>query len=376
MSATSRRANMSTPAKTPSRRVLGDIAQKALNTPSKQAGTALNPPAGTRQQSPLKQVSTLSPHVFEDKENAAMDGAHPKGKKRTIYEVDDVETVHGAKAMFGAREHGKSAWKQGLTAAGLERHMESNPVDLPPPGSPTERNTPTPEPEEAEQAPKLFSQESTSFSNWLNYDQCASQSQKSEHPPPSSSTSPSPPPAPIEEKKSRADLLRTRLGFANYKVKTNQAAKCSSDIISTWESSSPEAPASTSPSNPSMMTTNIPSSTSSTAHRVPSITLSHPHTTSTSTSTSTFKSIKANLDPGRPIGKLSITPATTLAPTPYSSRNTQDRISYDDDFGRDEPLEERIQRMRDDERLQADLTSSAVKGNAAKGLMDLMQGRR
>jgi hypothetical protein len=268
-------------------------------------------------------------------------------------------------------------------------------VHLPPPGSHTERNTPSPEPEEL--AVQGQSQDSQSFSNLFDFSGiCASQSQKSEHPPPS--PTPSPPPEENKEK-SKAELLRTRLIFAQYKVKTNQTTKRSSEIISTWESSSPEAAI-------TPITTAITSSGETTeSHAVPNITLSATHRNVE------FISIKANLDPGRPIGNLSAAPV--LVPTAYSSRmpqeynimpssppqqsvspeqllspvkskanfptpvpanpEEQDQIEY----SFDEPIETRIERLHE-ERVQegSGSRSSVVKGNAAEGLMDLMQSRR
>ncbi|PVH93204.1 hypothetical protein DM02DRAFT_676995 [Periconia macrospinosa] len=375
------------PSKGTPRRVLGDVAPKALNTPSIQ-GNAPRPSEGTTTtSSPLKQVSSLLPNASVDKENLTHPSPFLQTKKRTIYEVEDAENAGNAKAMFGAREP-KMGWKNALTATGLERHTTSHPVDLPMPGSPTERNTPTPEPEE--QTAQPHSQESVSFSNYIDYEQCASQ--KSEHPPPSPSPSPPPPTAEVKKEKSKAELLRTRLALGIYKVKTNQTGKRSSEIISSFEATN----------------TPITSSTESIPPQgvVPSITLS------TTTHSAPFVSVKANLDPGRPIGKL--TPAPVLVPTAYSSRMAQDynmessppqpqsvspeqlmssakrrnqaqymtpvpkrfREVEAHTEGVDAPLEERIERMRSQESRVDETPSSVGKGSAAKGLMDLKHGQR
>ncbi|CAI6333099.1 unnamed protein product [Periconia digitata] len=294
------------PSKATPRRVLGDVTPKALNSPSKQRHAPL--PSGVAPaKGPLTQASTLLPNASLNKENLKFPVPHSPSKKRSIYEVEDAENAGNAKAMFGARDP-KMGWKAALTATELEKHTTNHPVDIPVPGSPTERNTPTPEPEERQpvQPPSQ-----NSFSNFLNYDQCASQ--KSERPPPS--PSPSPPPLAVDQvrkDKSRAELLRTRLALGIYKVRTNQTAKRSSDIISSFEATR----------KPRLM---MPPPHSTTG--VPSITLS---TTPTSSNMSAnnkynspqFLSIKANLDPGRPIGKLA--PAPVLAPTAYSSRTPQD----------------------------------------------------
>jgi hypothetical protein len=262
------------------------------------------------------------------------------------------------------------------------------------PGSPTERNTPTPEPEPMPDA--INSQDTqgtnTSFSALVDYDLCASQHIVQ----PAPSRAPSPPSPVVEEKKSRAELLRTRLGFGIYKVKTNQVAKSGTDIISTWESSYYEpTDASTSIAIPSF-------DGSKDAHRVPDVAIS-----------STRRDpqpvfIKANLDPLRPIGNLKLTPAPILLPTATSSRILHDydmpssppqdgspeqlrspvkqRLDYAtpvDQSPRSERAENELSDgsaqsgLRKLQRFQeGELTSSAVKGNAAKGLMQLMAGKR
>ena len=252
---------------------------------------------------------------------------------------------------------------------------------LPVPGSPTERNTPTPEPELEPVHEIINSQGSqNSFSALINYDLCASQNSALPPPPPARLPTP---PTPEQERKSRAELLRTRLGFGIYKVKTNQVEKRSTEIISMWESSSSD-PADASTSAESKDTHNV-SSINRSAQPV---------------------FIKANLDPFRPIGKL--TPAPILLPPTTSSRIIHDydmpsspprvvspeqlrspakqRLDYttpvnqsprsektdaDSKDGSAQSGLRKMQRFQDSE-----LTSSAVKGNAAKGLMQLMAGKR
>lgn len=180
-------------------------------------------------------------------------------------------------------------------------------VDLPVAGSPTERNTPTPELEDVFEVGNSQDTQASkeSFSSFINYGACASQNNERQPAPPL----PPPPPQPIEPgKKSRAELLRTRLGFGIYKVKTDQVAKSGSDIISHWESSFSGASINASTSDPL--------SESISPHRLSNATLPpvcheyHP----------VF--VKANLDPGRPVGKL--TPAPILLPTATSSRIVHD----------------------------------------------------
>lgn len=75
------------PSKGTPRRVLGELTPKALNTPSRRA----DPSDNARAHSPLKQMQTLSPQLFRDKENAS--STAPKSRKRSINEVDDAERI-------------------------------------------------------------------------------------------------------------------------------------------------------------------------------------------------------------------------------------------------------------------------------------------
>lgn len=238
------------------------------------------------------------------------------------------------------------------------------------PGSPTERNTPTPEPE-IEQWPDTQGSQN-SFSAFINYGACASQN--SQQPPREPS-----PPAPVEnERKDRAALLRTRLGFGIYKVKTNQVDKSGTDIITRWESSDAASKAKSTKPN------------------------THMQPPESAASKPVF--IKANLDPFRPIASLKLTGGPVLLPTATSSHLITDYSvpssppqaapsrsaspakrgyrhctpvnqcaegSEDDREGTAQDGLRRMQRFQEGE-----LTSSAVKGNAAKGLMQLMAGRR
>ena len=266
------------------------------------------------------------------------------------------------------------------------------------PGSPTERNTPTPE-RDFEPIPN--SQTSNqSFSDFVNYGLCASQ--KSQHDLPPTST-PS-----LDRKKSRAQLLRTRLNFATYKVKTNQVSKRGSDIISTWEtklSSSSDGP-------DAAMLTSFAESVS----RVPDITVSSPRRDPVF--------VKANLDPFRPISALGPAPIQFQPPTeaaPVSSRTIHDyhpgssppaapfqssspeqlmsskrepgsatptskqAQASEHEYGQDastsgqggESKHDRLQRLKGRAFQDSDLANNVVKGNAAEGLIELMNsGRR
>jgi hypothetical protein len=211
-------------------------------------------------------------------------------------------------------------------------------VGLADPGSPTERNTPTPEPE-----PIQASQKSNqSFSDLLNYDQCASQRCEPAAPPVALA------PAFAEPKKSRAEILRTRLKFGLYKVKTNQEAKKGRDIISSFEASS---------SPPTSM-------------EVPNITISSPRR-----DMPVF--VKANLDPFQPIGKLGRPPVQFAIPSEiYDLNPPPPRVEEHNDVQVAESAHERLQRLKDESYRASSIANSAVKGNAAVGLLELMSGRR
>lgn len=101
--------------------MLGDLAPKALNTPSKQS-YALDAPEVMRAQSPLKQVTTLSPQIRIDKENMNSMSAFAQGRKRSIYEVDDAENVEMPKAIFGARDQLELGPRADLTAAAMQSY--------------------------------------------------------------------------------------------------------------------------------------------------------------------------------------------------------------------------------------------------------------
>lgn len=287
--------------------------------------------------------------------------------------------------------------------------QENNPVGLADPGSPTERNTPTPEPEPE---PLQDSQKSNqSFSDFLNYDLCASQ-KSDQAAPREATTALVPVSAAAEEKRSRAEQLRTRLKFGLYKVKTNQVSKRDVDIISTFEAS---ASRSSDVLNASRSTAITSSAESLGSHHVPNITISSPRREQGPVF------VKANLDPFRPIAKLGAAPIQFLPPTDSmaaSSRTvhgfdlsssppsvelpqsvspaqlmspirqktnyrtpTMNRIrmgEHDDEDieARDMTPHQRLQRLKEQKYLEGDLTSSAVKGNAAKGLLELMNAGR
>jgi hypothetical protein len=261
----------------------------------------------------------------------------------------------------------------------------NNPVGLADPGSPTERATPTPSPPSPEPQSQPFPDSQKSFSEFLDYGLCASQ--QSEYgiaiPAPKSAPKPMPKtPTSAPAPKSRAQLLRTRLTFAKYKVRTNQVSKPSREVLSDYElSSSPDA-LRTSVST-AAYTTSAEMLTATPAQSVPNITISSP------SRAPVF--VQANLDPFRPIGVLG-QPPVSFAP-PAASTGVESRVVEGYEVRSSPPVQsvspaalmsptregeskhERLARLKE----QSYKESSSVQGNAgnaAKGLLELMSGRR
>jgi len=181
--------------------------------------------------------------------------------------------------------------------------------------------------------------------------------------------------------KSRAQLLRTRLTFAKYKVRTNQVSKPSREVLSDYElSSSPDALRTSASAG---YTTSTSAEMLSVAQRVPNITISSP------SRAPVF--VRANLDPFVPIGALG-QPPVSFAP-PSTNTGTTSRIVEGYEVGSSPPVQsvspaalvsparegeskhERLARLKE----QAYKENSSVQGNAgnaAKGLLELMSGRR
>jgi hypothetical protein len=93
---------------------LGDLTPKAINTPTK----AAEPSEVARAQSPLKQITTHAPTVHADKENLAT----PKGKKRSIDEVDSAETVENLKMLARGRDDSLLNTGLRLTTDAMQQH--------------------------------------------------------------------------------------------------------------------------------------------------------------------------------------------------------------------------------------------------------------
>jgi hypothetical protein len=330
--ATPHRTNMATqhsPSKAPSRRVLGDLTPKAINTPCLTKGS--EPTEVARAQSPLKQVTTHSPTVVFDNVSHATSPVQSKGRKRSIDAVDSVETAENLKMLARARDESLFNTGMRLTTDAVQKHTvayappatrlpitneskQNNPIGLADPGSPTERATPTPSPEPelqpqpaSQPEPIQASQKSNmSFSDLLDYGMCASQKSQPDIPKEPASMLP-PTRAVVEEKKkSRAEQLRARLKFGMYKVKTGQECKRDAEVIGAYELG---ASYSSDALNASRSTAMTSSGESLGPHRVPNITISSPRREQGPVF------VKANLDPFRPIGKLGAAPVQFAIPT-------------------------------------------------------------
>jgi hypothetical protein len=89
--------------------------------------------------------------------------------------------------------------------------------------------------------------------------------------------------------------------------------------------------------------------------------------------------VKANLDPFQPIGRLGeppvlfAVPRDLIAPPGVSHRSQFEEHGEGDSS---EKVHQRMQRLKEDSFRTGDLCSTAVQGNAAVGLMELMSGRR
>lgn len=119
---------------TPSRRVLGELPPQAMNTPSKAKN--MESSELTRAQSPLKQPRA-TPRAFANKENATSIDAFSHGRKRSIADVDDAESVPAAKMVAFERDtpqEQEDAITQ-LTAAAVQRHTVHLPQTIRPPST-------------------------------------------------------------------------------------------------------------------------------------------------------------------------------------------------------------------------------------------------
>jgi hypothetical protein len=114
-------ATQQSPSKTPSRRALGDLTPRAINSPPTQFKN-VEPAEAIRPRSPLKKVTSHIPSVFADKENLLASSTLPQGKKRGIDEVEDVERPGDAKML--ARGRDESLWQSGmrLTSDAMQQH--------------------------------------------------------------------------------------------------------------------------------------------------------------------------------------------------------------------------------------------------------------
>ncbi|KAG9203206.1 hypothetical protein G6514_003124 [Epicoccum nigrum] len=365
-----------------------------MNTPSK--AKRLDSSELTRVQSPLKQLQA-TPRAFANKENPTNIDALSHGRKRSIADVDDAESVPAAKMVVFERDTPQEEAITQLTTAAVQRHTSDNPSALADLGSPTEPATPTPSPPSPappsptpqwnEPQSQPFPDSQKSFSEFLDYGLCASQ--QSEHgvavPGPKSTSKPNPNPAPktptsAPATDSRAQLLRTRLTFAKYKVNTNQVSKPSREVLSDYELSS----------SPDVLRTSNDAYTTSAEHLAPAATQRVPDITISSPSRHPVF-VRANLDPFRPIGALGQPPVSFAPPTQNNAIDQRVVEGYDvrssppvqsvspamlmSPARGEESKHERLQRLKEQQWRESS-SATGTAGSAAKGLMELMSGKR
>ncbi|RMZ66540.1 guanyl-nucleotide exchange factor [Pyrenophora seminiperda CCB06] len=376
-------ASQHSPSKTLTRHALSHLTPSAINTCQNQI-KAYEASGLSRAQTPLKHLTTHIPPSFQDKENLATPDALFKGKKRGIEEVDSVETIESLKMLARSGDGDAVGAGMRLTTEAVQRHAY-NYIGLADPGSPTERATPSPEPE-----PMHPSQNSNqSFSDLLNYEMCASQ--KSEHGATNHATVPPAAPAPPssqEKRRSRAEQLRTRLKFGLYKVKTNQVTKRDADIIRTYEASTSHSHSySLDALNASRSAAIASSRESLDAYQVPNITVSSPRREQAPVF------VQANLDPFRPISKLGAAPIQFAMPEESFQTSSHMLQGYEPSSSpppaaslasmsgyktrnevKEETAHKRLQRLKQQQFMDGSI-SSGLQDNAAKGLIQLMQGR-
>jgi hypothetical protein len=417
------------PSKTPTRRVLGDLTRKAINTPTRHA-YALDP---SRPTSPLKQIQTLSPHLLKGVENMPPVSAFKTGRKRSIHEVDCIGELETVERMYGTGDEGLLRRGTPVTAAALREHTVSYSMVRRvhhvinheqilrtdnTPGSPTEPNTPSNHDQDEETLLQLpdnaqdhgNSQESQasqiSISQFFDFDSGIVEPAKETTAELKRELGSETVRKPAVEsqmellvepprKKSRMELLRMNLGLGMYKVKTNQVSKRGKDIISTWETTT-SSKSSMDTSSSLALTTSTDSTTSQAISAVKSV------------SKDAFRSYSANLDPGRPVGRLQLagdglapvlpqakvgisshmlydpsSPPTSISPeqlmspvravSNYKTPVPQVIRTIDGDYV-DEGEATEVERLHGFE--EGELTSAAVKGDAARGLLGLMTAKR
>jgi len=116
--------NMATehnPAKTSSRRALGDLTPRAVNSPT-QPKNVVEPADAIRPRSPLKKITSHIPSVFADKENFLASNDPSQSRKRGIEDVDDVETAGHAKMLARGRDEGLWDPRMRLTSDNMQQH--------------------------------------------------------------------------------------------------------------------------------------------------------------------------------------------------------------------------------------------------------------
>jgi hypothetical protein len=364
-------------------------------------------------------------------------GAFKVGRKRSFHQANCTGELENAERIYVRRE--ESAATLDWTPAALREHTVSyvstrrvcrvtNPQQLlkidNTPGSPTEPNTPSNHEDDVEhlQLPdstqdggssQVSQASQVSISQFFDFDsslvETAVQVQKEPAIEPKRKVAVEAQKGPVVEpprKKSKVELLRLNLGMGMHKIKTNQVSKRGKDIISTWESTT-SSKSSLDTSSSLTLTTSTDSSTSQSI------------SPAKAASKDDFRTYSANLDPGRPItgrpfgshgfapvrfpvpdskvaaapirscmlygpssSPTSISPDQLMSPVrPVSNYRTavsQNIRTIDDDYeDAAKAMEvEQLHRLREQRFEEGGVMSSAVKGDAARGLLGLMTAER
>jgi len=363
-------------------------------------------------------------------------GAFKVGRKRSFHQANCTGELENAERIYGGRE--ESAATLDWTPAALREHTVSyvsarrvchvtNQQQLlrvdNTPGSPTEPNTPSNHGDDVEhlQLPdniqdgdssQVSQASQVSISQFFDFDsslvETAVQVQKEPVIEPKRKPIIDVQKGPVVEpprKKSKVELLRLNLGMGMHKIKTNQVSKRGKDIISMWESTT-SSKSSMNTSSSLTLTTSIDSSTSQSI------------SPAKAASKDDFRTYSANLDPGRPItgnpfgshgfapvrfpvpdSKVAApirscmlygpsSPPTSISPDQLMSpvqpvSNYRTAVSpkiraIDEDYedGGKVMEVEQLHRLREQRFEGGGVMSSAVKGDAARGLLGLMTAKR
>ncbi|KAF2422844.1 hypothetical protein EJ08DRAFT_737720 [Tothia fuscella] len=342
------------PSKPSPRRILGDLSPNTQTTPRQPNFVATGTKTTTPYGSPLKQQQSVTPAEIHARDENFGHSPFMSSRKRAFDLMD------------GSEERGHTTQRAPIRPMDLSNNHVHFPAGLASPPTITIMELPdndefSTDEDEDEEAPGSSTEEPqdeitessqmTSFSNFIDYDG-GNASEKSS--PPSSVTHTRPPVT------SHIELLKLRLRMAMYRVNTNQTTVPFPNLA---------LPPPKKKHRPAVPVFQRDPSTSP-AREVAEDSPTRP----------TFHTQNITMSLGGPIGKLLPTPF--LAPTAYSSRTIETGSvplspPTRGSPGKEEfrtPMSRRIGDLMESPEKDS-LTSSAVKGRAASGLLELMRAR-